>query len=193
LKCLRSPLVSYLQPLFQACINVSYHPTAFCHCNTVPLKKPGKGDYSAPGAWRPIALLNTLGKVLESAIARQISTLSEEHSLLPAPHIGARPGRSIDTALDFLVQQIYATWQNKDGVATLRSLDMTGAFDRVVPAQLLHNMRERKIPEWKVKWVGSFISNRTTTLCLPGYTTDAFPTHMGIPQSSPLSPIIFLF
>jgi hypothetical protein len=39
-----------------------------------------------------------------------------------------------------------------------------GAFDRVVPAWLLHNMRERKIPEWIVKWVGSFISNRTTTL-----------------------------
>jgi hypothetical protein len=45
LKCLGSPLVSYLQPLFQACISLSYHPTAFCHCNTVPLRKPGKGDY----------------------------------------------------------------------------------------------------------------------------------------------------
>jgi hypothetical protein len=50
LKCLGSPLVSYLQPLFQACINLSYHLTAFCHCNTVPLRKSGKGDYSAPRA-----------------------------------------------------------------------------------------------------------------------------------------------
>ncbi len=119
--------------------------------------------------------------------------MSEEHSLLPAQHMGARPGRSIDTALDFLVQQIHATWQNKDDVATLLSLDMTGAFDRVVPARLLHNMRERKIPEWIVKWVGSFISNRTTTLCLPGYNTDAFSTYRGIPQGSPMSPILFLF
>jgi nitrate reductase assembly molybdenum cofactor insertion protein NarJ len=95
--------------------------------------------------------------------------------------MGARPGRSIDTTLDFLVQQIHATWQNKDGVATLLSLNMTGAFDRVVPARLLHNMRERKITEWIVKWVGSFISNRTTTLCLPGYNTEAFSTHTGIP------------
>jgi hypothetical protein len=105
----------------------------------------------------------------------------------------AHPGRSIDTALDFLVQQIHATWQKKDGVATLLLLDITGAFDRVVPARLLHNMRERKIPEWIVKWVGSFISNQTTTLCLPGYNTDAFATPTGIPQGSPLSPIHFLF
>ncbi len=54
-------------------------------------------------------------------------------------------------------------------------------------------MRERKIPEWIVQWVGSFISNRTTTLCLPGYNTDDFPTHTGIPQGSPLSPVLFLF
>jgi hypothetical protein len=51
LKCLGSPLVSFLKPLFQACIDFFYHPTAFCHCNTVPLRKPGKGDYSVPGAW----------------------------------------------------------------------------------------------------------------------------------------------
>jgi hypothetical protein len=44
-----------------------------------------------------------------------------------------------------------------------------------------------------VKLVGSFISNRTTTLCLPGYITDAFSTHAGIPQGSPLSLILFLF
>jgi hypothetical protein len=74
-----------------------------------------------------------------------------------------------------------------------RSSQLTRAFDRVVPAQLLHNMRERKIPEWIVKWVGSFISNRTTTLCLPGYHTKAFPTHTGIPRGSPLSPHLFLF
>jgi hypothetical protein len=54
-------------------------------------------------------------------------------------------------------------------------------------------MRERKNPELIVKWVDSFISNRTTTLCLPGYNTDAFPTHTNITQGSPLSPILFLF
>jgi hypothetical protein len=54
-------------------------------------------------------------------------------------------------------------------------------------------MRERKIPDWIVKWVGSFISNRTTTLPLPGYNTDAFPTHTGNHQGSPSSPILFLF
>jgi hypothetical protein len=107
--------------------------------------------------------------------------MSEKHSLLPAQRIGACPGRSIDTALAFLVLQIYTTLQNRDSVATLLSLDMTGAFNKVVPARLLHNTRERKTHELIVKWVGSFISNRSTTLCLPGYNTEAFSTHTNIP------------
>jgi hypothetical protein len=32
------------------------------------LRKPGKPDYSLPGAYRPISLLNTLGKLLEAVI-----------------------------------------------------------------------------------------------------------------------------
>jgi hypothetical protein len=70
---------------------------------------------------------------------------------------------------------------------------MTGAFDRVVPTRLLHNMRERKISEWIVKWVASFISNRTTTLCMPVYNTDAFHAQTGILQGLQLTPILFLF
>jgi hypothetical protein len=73
--------------------------------------------------------------------------LSEEFSLLPAQNMGACPGRTIDTALYFLVQQIYATWRNKDRMATLLSLHMTGDFDRVVPAWLLHNLSLLLRPE----------------------------------------------
>ncbi len=94
----------------------------------------------------------------------------------------ARPGRLINTALDFLLQLIHATWQNKDRVVSLLPLDMTGAFNRVILAWLLHNIKERKIPNWIVQWVNNLISNRTTTLCMPGYNTDAFLIHRGIPQ-----------
>jgi hypothetical protein len=64
------------------------------------LRKPGKGDYSAPAAWRPIAVLCTLEKVLEAVIACRITALSGEHGLLPPQPMGARPGRSTDTALE---------------------------------------------------------------------------------------------
>jgi hypothetical protein len=46
------------------------------------LRKPRKSDYSIPGAYYPISLLNTLGKLLEAVIARRLSYFAEKHGLL---------------------------------------------------------------------------------------------------------------
>ncbi len=59
-----------------------------------------------------------------------------------------------------LIKQIHAAWQADDGVASLLFLDMTGAFDRVVPVQLLHNLRKCCIPQWLVHFYSSFLSDR---------------------------------
>lgn len=47
------------------------------------LRKPGKPDYLVPRAYRPISLLNTLGKLLEIVIARRLLYLAEKYGLLP--------------------------------------------------------------------------------------------------------------
>lgn len=44
------------------------------------------------GAYRPISLLNTLGKLLEAVIARRLSYLAEKHGLLSDTLSGGRPG-----------------------------------------------------------------------------------------------------
>ena len=49
---------------------------------TVILWKEGKVDYLIPGSYRPIALENTLSKILEKVIADYIADTVEEHALL---------------------------------------------------------------------------------------------------------------
>ena len=41
-------------------------------------------------------------------------------------------------------------------------------------------------------WVRSFLTRRSTRIKLPGYISELFPTSTGIPQGSPISPILFL-
>ena len=82
-KACSEKLVELLTPLFQACLEQAYHSRAFKTANTITLKKTGKDDYSAPNAYRPIALLNTLGKVMESIMSQKITHLEETHRLLP--------------------------------------------------------------------------------------------------------------
>jgi hypothetical protein len=52
----------------------------------VVLQKPGKTSetYWTPRGYRPIALLPTVGKVIEALVAKRVTKAAEAYSLLPA-------------------------------------------------------------------------------------------------------------
>jgi len=71
---------------------------------TVMLRKPGKSDYSLPNAHQPVALLNTISKVLSACMAEDLTNAVEEHSLLPSKHFGCRPGRTTMDSLHYVTK-----------------------------------------------------------------------------------------
>jgi len=73
---------------------------------TVVLCKLGKPRYNMPKAYRPIALLNTMWKVLTAIIADQLTHISEKHRLLPVNHFGGRPGHTMTDAMHLIVDII---------------------------------------------------------------------------------------
>jgi hypothetical protein len=48
---------------------------------TIVLRKPGKARYDVPKSYRPIALLNTLGKLLSAIVAEDLVYITEKHRL----------------------------------------------------------------------------------------------------------------
>ena len=83
LRSVASQVVDSLTRLFQAYFNLGYYPKLFKEVNIVVLKKSNKPDYLEPKAYRPIALLDTLGKALEIVISRRLAGLAESYNLLP--------------------------------------------------------------------------------------------------------------
>jgi hypothetical protein len=69
--------------LFRASLEDGTLPSQWRHAKIIPLKKPGKEDYTVAKAWRPISLLATLDKLLESVVAQRISHAVETYGLLP--------------------------------------------------------------------------------------------------------------
>jgi retron-type reverse transcriptase len=175
-----------------ACWELGHYPQQFKEAHTIILRKPEKPKYSDLGAWRPIALLSTIGKVIETLIAKRIGKAAEDNHLLPDTQMGARAGRSTETALELLTRQVHTIWSSKRHVATLLSIDISGAFDIVNPFRLLDILRKKRLPHWLVRWVQAFITTRTTTLVIQGHETPSFSVDAGVPQGSPLSPILFL-
>lgn len=159
----------------------------------IPLKKPNKDNYTQAKAWRPISLLLTVGKLLEAVIAERISFAVETHGLLPTNHFGARKQRSAEQALLLLQEHIYAAWRGKN-VLSLLSFDVKGAYNGVCKDSLLQRLVARGIPPDVVNWVDSFCSERTATIVVNGRTSELSGLEQaGLPQGSPLSPILVLF
>ncbi|CDO75949.1 hypothetical protein BN946_scf184810.g3 [Trametes cinnabarina] len=178
--------------ILNACIQLHYHPPAWKKFTTITLRKPGKPSYLVPKAYRPIALEDTSSKVLESVVARRLAGLAEMHGLLPANHFGGRAGRTTTDAVLFLTQRVKDAWR-KGHVATVLFLDITSAFPSVNHARLLHNLRKRQVPEDLVLWIQDFLSDRCTQVKFDDFTSEPLHASSGLPQGSPLSPILYLF
>ena len=101
LKACGKPLANVVAILATRCLELGWFPTRFKRAETIVLPKPGKSPsaYQTPGGYRPIALLPTLGKVIESVVARKITQAAEANGLLPDEQIGNRAHRSTELAL----------------------------------------------------------------------------------------------
>ena len=75
-------LSNEIERLCTACLKLRYHLKEFRTAVTVVLRKPKKLNYSDPAAYRSIALLKTLNKILESIVAKRFSKLAEKHRIL---------------------------------------------------------------------------------------------------------------
>ena len=179
--------------LFQISIEQGRLASTWKVAKIVPLRKNGRADYTVSKAYRPISLLSTLGKLLESVIAERISYLAETYRLLPKHHFGARKQRSTTHALLLLQEAIWQAWRGKKTL-TLASFDVKGAYNGVSKDHLLQQLRRRRIPEVLVRWVDDFCTDRKACISVNGTTSRIYDLpQAGLPQGSPLSPTLFLF
>ena len=89
LKMLGQPLAKAIAVLMEGCWQWEYYPSTFKLVWTVALCKPGKPDYSLPKVWCPIALLDTVGKIIKAVMVKMIQQIAEECGMLPAQQMGA--------------------------------------------------------------------------------------------------------
>lgn len=179
--------------IFTASIELGYYPNQWKRARIVIIRKDGKPDYTIPEAYRPISLLNTLGKLLEAVMAKRLSFYAETYGLLPDTQFGGRPGRNTEQALLVLTNVIDRAWRRLK-VVTLIAFDLKGAFNGVNKISLDARLHAQGIPSMARKWIRSFMEVRTASIKFDDFETAIEPLeNAGLAQGSPLSPILFAF
>ena len=182
---------SAITRLVQHSIRLGYHPKEWKKARGVLLEKAGKRDFGLVRSYRVISLLNCMGKVIEKVVAEQLSQYCESYSKLHPGQMGGRKERSAIDAVAILVHTVQKGWEEKKLVAAL-FMDVKGAFDHVSKGQLIARMVELGIDGDLVLWTRSFLTDRKFQLVIDGHENREREIETGIPQGSPVSPILFL-
>jgi ribonuclease HI/endonuclease/exonuclease/phosphatase family metal-dependent hydrolase len=172
-------------------MSIGYQPKIWKQATGIILRKPGKPDYTMPKAYRVISLLNCMGKIMERTVAYRLLYLAETTSLLHKSQLGGRRKKSAIDATVLLTDMIQQEKKAGRKVTTV-FMDVKGAFDFVAKNQLLQILYSLGMPIEFITWVRSFLEERLLKLSFNEEMEEFKETITGIPQGSPVSPILFL-
>ena len=136
-----------------------------------------------PGNYRPVSLTSISCKLLESFITDQIRIFMENNNLFSKCQHGFRNKRSCVTQLLEVLNDLAKLIENGDSIDIVY-LDFSKAFDTVPHKRLLTKLLAYGIDGNILKWIESFLSNRSQRVHVNGKYSDYAPVTRGIPQGS---------
>jgi len=102
-----------------SCINLGYWPNYFKVSSMIIIPKLNKASYDQPKAFRPIVLLNTLGKLIEKVIAERLQLAVAYNNFIHPSQLGGLKFKStIDTGVA-LTHIIRSGWSKGISSSTL--------------------------------------------------------------------------
>ena len=185
-------IIDHLYYIYRAVLELDAYPSRWLLILTIVLRKAGKTAYNVAKAYRPIGLLDTLGKLFSTLVAADLSFLAEKHGLLPPTQFGGRPGRCTTDAIHLITQRIKDNWRQKK-VTSILFLDIQAAFPNTVKERLIHNLKTRRVPHTYIRLFERMLSNRQTKLRFDDFLSDPINIANGTTQGCPLSMLLYAF
>ncbi len=181
------PLLNSVHSLFTASLASSTIPDEWKVHRITPI--PKKGNPLEITNYRPISLLCTLSKVLESIVFQKIIEFIRPQ--LSEYQFGFMKNKSCLTQLLSAFSIIHEAFDNKKQVDMI-FLDFRKAFDSVPHSELLYKLWRLGVtgPMWG--WFQSYLYDRSHFVRLDDVQSDTLSVISGVPQGSVLGPLLFI-
>lgn len=183
------PIIQYhLLNIINSCILEKYFPNEWKIAQVIPIPKCNKVEEYKD--LRPISILPTFSKLLESILNAQLREYLGKNNILPVHQSGFRPQHSCTTALLHITDDILRA--NDEGKLTLLVLlDYSKAFDSIdhdIMAAIFHYLG---LSRDSIQLLCSYLLNRIQSTKIDNTTSDPMQLTLGVPQGSILGPLLF--
>ena len=140
------------------------------------LHKPGK-----PKSYRPVSLTSCLGKILEKIITNKVKDWCNENDIINKQQNGFKSKRNTNDHF-FKLTQFLKQNIEKGFVTSAIFLDVEKAFDQVWHTGFLHKMKKFRMDHNLLRWIKSFLSERSISIKIKDIKSDIFTPKHGVPQ-----------
>ena len=138
---------------------------------------------------RPISLVPTIAKLLESIIGSWILEAIELH--IDKYQFGSIKGKSTTIALADMVHHWSQAMDNKQAIRIL-FIDFEKAIDRIFHNLVIDKFKSFNVDQILIRWLCSFLSNRRQKTKMSTLFTEWLTLNGAKPQGSWLGPLCFV-
>ena len=150
-----------------------------------------KGDRHQAENYRPVSLTSISCILLEHILCSHILKHFEQYNVLTQLNHGFRSGYSTETQLLVTLQDLFKSFDQNIQV-DVAILNFSKAFATVPHDKLLHKIDSYGIQGNTLRWLSSFLKDRTIKVVVEGEQSKSVTVESWVPQGTVLRPLMFL-
>ena len=172
-----------------ACIELGYWLSHFKRSMTVVIPKPNKILYNSPKSFRPIVLLNTVGKLIEKVIRERLQFTIAANDFIHPSQLGGLKFKST-TNVGIVLTHIIQTGWVKNLLTSTLVFDIAQFFPSLNHCLLTLIIKKVGFDNCIVFFFANYLIDRKTNYFWNNFMFPIFNVNIGVDQGSVLSPIL---
>lgn len=178
-----------LLPTFNQCLKTGTFFDSWKVATLVLLRK-GDKPLDQPSSYRPLCLINSIGKLFERLLKKRITRhLEEQPDGISEHQFGFMRGRSTTQAIEAVMKTVYRVGSGQlynRKLCAVASLDVANAFNSAPWERIDAALIQKRFPAYLIHMIRSYFNNQTIIT-----ENGQRLVSTGVPQGSVIGPILW--